>query len=97
MLNKFFAPAMAIMSRLRFALKLGLVGLLFLAPLVVLVVYLYGKLDAEIRSTETERLGAQQEMAARMVVQWTSGSPRRQRLSPERRSDGQGKACDCSE
>ena len=29
-----FGPAMAIMSRLRFGLKLGLVGLLFLAPLV---------------------------------------------------------------
>ena len=68
MLNKLFAPAMAIMSRLRFALKLGLVGLLFLAPLVVLVVYLYATLDTEIRSTETERLGAQQVMSARMVV-----------------------------
>ena len=59
---------MGIMSRLRFGLKLGLIGLLFLAPLAVLVVYLYGKLDAEIRSTETERLGAQQVMSARMVA-----------------------------
>ena len=61
MFNIIFGPAMGIMSRLRFGLKLGLIGLLFLAPLAVLVVYLYGKLDAEIRSTEMERLGAQQE------------------------------------
>jgi hypothetical protein len=33
MLNGFFALAMAIMSRLRFALKIGLAGLLFMVPL----------------------------------------------------------------
>ena len=46
MFNIIFGPAMGIMSRLRFGLKLGLIGLLFLAPLAMLVVYLYGKLDA---------------------------------------------------
>ena len=48
MFNIIFGPAMTIMSRLRFGLKIGLIGLLFLTPLTALLVYLYGKLHAEI-------------------------------------------------
>jgi methyl-accepting chemotaxis protein len=73
MLRAVLSPAMAVMNRLRFGLKLGLVGLLFLAPLLALVIYLYGKLDGEIRSTETERLGAQQVVSARMIVHALAG------------------------
>jgi methyl-accepting chemotaxis protein len=59
---------MAIMSRLRFAFKLGLVGLLFLAPLVALVFYQYGKFNAEIQATERERLGVQEIVPMRFFI-----------------------------
>ena len=57
MFNVIFGPAMALMSRLRFALKLGLVGILFLMPLSGLVYYLYGKLHSDIHFAENEREG----------------------------------------
>ncbi len=69
MLHALFAPAMAIMSRLRFALKLGVVALLFLAPIAALVLYLYGKLNAEIETAKLERLGVSQIVPARLLVQ----------------------------
>jgi len=69
MLNKLLAPAMAIMSRLRFSLKIGLVGLLFIAPLAGLLVYLYGKLHADIQFAEAEREGIQQIVPARYLAQ----------------------------
>jgi methyl-accepting chemotaxis protein len=69
MLEIIFGPAMAIMSRLRFVLKLGLVGLLFMAPMAALAIYLYEKLDADIKFAERERLGLEQIVAARFVTQ----------------------------
>ena len=58
-----------IMNRLRFALKLGLVGVLFLAPLGGLVYFVYGTLAAEIRFAETERLGVQHMIPVRFLIQ----------------------------
>ena len=69
MLSIFLTPAIAVMSRLRFGLKLGLIGLLFLAPCAALVVYVYAKLDAEIRVSELERLGARQIAGGRPFVE----------------------------
>ncbi len=69
MLNTLLAPAMAIMSRLRFALKLGAMGVLFLVPLSGLVYYLYEKLHAEIEFAETGRAGIQQILPARYLTQ----------------------------
>ncbi len=60
---------MAIMGRLRFALKMGLIGVLFLVPITALVIFLYQKLAADISSTETERLGVQQVVPSRALVQ----------------------------
>jgi methyl-accepting chemotaxis protein len=68
MLRTFFQPAMAIMSRLRFGLKLGVIGLLFLAPIAAVVFFLYAKLAAEISTTQMERLGVQQVVPARYFV-----------------------------
>ncbi len=70
MLRVLLAPAMAIMSRLNFAIKIALAGLLFMAPLAALLVYLYGKLYAEITFTETERLGVQQVVPGRQLLQY---------------------------
>jgi hypothetical protein len=50
MLNLIFGPAMAIMSRLRFALKLGLIGALFMVPLAAVVYFLNGEIAANISS-----------------------------------------------
>ncbi len=58
MFQAIFGPAIAIMSRLRFALKIGLVGALFLALIAGLGISINGKLSAEIQTAETERLGA---------------------------------------
>jgi methyl-accepting chemotaxis protein len=69
MLDALLAPAMGLMSRLRFGLKIGLIGLLFLAPLMALLMFLYGRLNAEILLSETERLGVPQIVAARQAVQ----------------------------
>ncbi len=60
---------MAIMGRLRFALKLGLIGVLFMAPLSGLVYYLYGKLHADIQFAETERVGVQEILPGRYLAQ----------------------------
>ncbi|HWJ18820.1 MAG TPA: hypothetical protein VNR65_08850, partial [Geobacterales bacterium] len=69
MFSIIFGPAMAIMSRLRFALKLGLVGILFLVPLSGLVYYLYGTLHSDIQLAENEREGVQQILPGRYFVQ----------------------------
>ncbi len=69
MLGMLFAPAMAVMDRLRFAVKLGLVGLLFTAPLTALAVYVYGKLAAELQLAETEHAGVQHVMPVRLLAQ----------------------------
>jgi methyl-accepting chemotaxis protein len=69
MIRTLFVPAMAIMSRLNFALKIGLVGLLFLAPLAVLLVYQYERLHADIARAQNERVGIQQILPARFVLQ----------------------------
>jgi methyl-accepting chemotaxis protein len=58
MFQVMFSPVMAIMSRLRFALKIGLVGILFLALIAGLSIFINGKLTAEIQTAERERLGA---------------------------------------
>ncbi len=68
MFHIILGPAMAIMSRLRFGLKIGLIGLLFLAPLTALLIYLYGKLQTEIKYSETERLGVQQIVPGRGLL-----------------------------
>jgi methyl-accepting chemotaxis protein len=57
MFQVMFSPAVAIMSRLRFALKIGLVGALFLALIAGLSIFINGKLSSEIQAIETERLG----------------------------------------
>lgn len=69
MVTLLFAPAMAIMSRLRFALKIGLVGILFMAPLAALLANLYGKLSAKVRAAEKERLGVRLIAPARFLAQ----------------------------
>ena len=60
MLHIIFRPAMAIMSRLRFARKLGLIGVLFLAPIAVLISFLNDKIAADVTFTEAERAGVEQ-------------------------------------
>ncbi len=69
MLYTLFAPATAIMSRLRFALKLGLIGALFIASLAALLLYLYTKLHAEIQVAEKELVGIKQIQPARLLAQ----------------------------
>ena len=69
MLSIFLTPAMAIMSRLNFALKIGLVGLLFCVPIAGLTIHLRSKINADIQASELERLGVRQIVPARHLVE----------------------------
>ncbi len=69
MLTSIFGPAMQLMSRLRFALKLGLIGLLFTVPLLAVTYLLYSKIEDDIAFAAAERLGVQQIIPARVFVQ----------------------------
>ena len=81
MFNKLFAPAMAIMSRLRFGLKLGLVGLLFMIPIVGLVYFLNDKISTDIRFAKFERLAVRQIIPARQLLESTQVHRRTNLLS----------------
>ena len=69
MLHKIFGPGMAIMSRLGFALKLGLIGVLFLVPLAGMTYFLYGEIEKDINFAMVERLGVRQLIPARQLLQ----------------------------
>jgi methyl-accepting chemotaxis protein len=69
MLHALFSPAIRIMSRLRFSLKLGLIGALFLVPLAGMTYFLNEKLGADIAFAKAERLGLQQIVPARFFIQ----------------------------
>ncbi len=68
MIQIIFGPAMAVMSRLRFALKLVLVGAMFLALVAGLSIFINGKLTTEIQTAETERLGIPMMAPARQLL-----------------------------
>lgn len=73
MLLLIFRPAMAIMSRLRFAVKLGLIGVLFLVPLVGMTHFLDEQITKDIDFALVERLGVRQLVPARQlqqIMQW---------------------------
>lgn len=59
---------MAIMSRLRFALKIGLVAALFVIPAAALLYHLYEEVDVKVRYSESELLGVQYIMPARALT-----------------------------
>ena len=69
MLHIIFRPAMAIMSRLRFVLKLGLIGLLFLVPIGVLIYFLNDKIATDVTFSRAERAGVEQLIPARNLIQ----------------------------
>ena len=60
---------MALMGRLRFSLKLGLIGALFLVPLAGMTYFLNDKLGADIAFARAERLGVRQIVPTRFVLQ----------------------------
>jgi methyl-accepting chemotaxis protein len=69
MLHAVFSPAIRIMSRLRFAWKLGLIGVLFLLPLAGMTYFLNDKIGADVAFAKAERLGVQQIIPARFFIQ----------------------------
>ncbi len=69
MLQSLFRPAMAIMSRLRFAVKLGLIGVLFLVPLAAMAYFLDEQISKDINFALVERLGVRQLIPARQLMQ----------------------------
>ena len=65
--SKVFQPAMFLMSRLRFALKLGLIGALFMVPLFAVVYFLDEKIASDAGVAKTERMGIEQIEPARQL------------------------------
>ncbi len=69
MLQPIFYPATRIMSRLRFAAKLGLIGVLFLVPLAGMTYFLDEQITKDIQFALVERLGVRQLIPARQLLQ----------------------------
>ncbi len=65
-----FAPAIAIMNRMRYTQKFGAMGVLMLVAIVVLVVGLYRTLDANIQSSRAELQGIAVIKPAQRVIQF---------------------------
>ncbi|HEX5801885.1 MAG TPA: methyl-accepting chemotaxis protein [Azospira sp.] len=65
-----FSPAIAIMNRLRYTQKFGVMGLLMLIAVVVLTAGLYRSLDANIQSTRAELQGVAVVKPAHRLVQF---------------------------
>ncbi|WP_179232871.1 methyl-accepting chemotaxis protein [Paenibacillus rigui] len=57
--SQMFKPAMLVLNRLRYSIKFGLIGLIFLIPITFMLVQYFNKLDEEIRFAEQERLGTE--------------------------------------
>jgi methyl-accepting chemotaxis protein len=83
MLHTLFAPAIAVISRLRFAFKLSLIGALFLAPIVALVYFLNDKIGTDVSFAKAERTGVQQITPARQLAQAIQGYRRTSQLMQE--------------
>ncbi len=60
MLLTMFTPAMYLMSRLRFVIKIGVIGVLFLLPLTGIAYFFYSKITKDIEFAGNERLGVRQ-------------------------------------
>ncbi len=69
MLQPIFYPAMTIMSRLRFSVKLGLIGVLFLVPLAGMTYFLYEQITKDIKFALVERLGVRELIPPRQLLQ----------------------------
>ena len=69
MLYTFFRPAVAITCRLRFAEKLGLMGVLFLVPLVGMTYFLDKQIKKDINFAMIERVGIRQILPARQLLE----------------------------
>ncbi len=69
MLHLLFGPAMAVMSRLRFSLKLGLIGALFMVLLAAVAYFLNGEIAGTSSSPKPNALGVQQLVPARHLLQ----------------------------
>ena len=85
---------MAIMSRLRFALKLGLIGALFLVPIAVLIYFLNDKIATDVAFSRAERAGVEQLIPARTLMQSLQGYRRNSQLLLDGDKDAQSKLGD---
>ena len=65
-----FSPAVAIMNRLRYTQKFGLLGILMLVALGVLISNLYSALDTNIKASRAELVGIASVKPAQRLVQF---------------------------
>lgn len=82
---------MLLMSRLRFALKLGLIGVLFMVPLLVVVYFLYEKISSDADGAKTERLGIEQIEPGRLLLQAVQSHRRESQLALKGEAAAQAK------
>ena len=63
------APGVALMNRLKYAYKFGLISLIFLAPIVVLVYFMVSDVSDGIAFAEKERTGVAYLVPLRQVLE----------------------------
>ncbi len=56
-MSRLFIPAIALLNRLKYASKFYLIGFVFLLPIAVMLVYLFGEMNKNIDFSKKERLG----------------------------------------
>ncbi len=69
LIDAMLRPATTMMNRLTFARKIGLIGALFMLPIVGVTTVLFKKFDAEIESTRQERSGVAMAVPVRELTQ----------------------------
>ncbi|MDB6061423.1 MAG: hypothetical protein JWM78_1526 [Verrucomicrobiaceae bacterium] len=67
-MNALFAPAVALMGRLKISVKFGLVSLIFLLPLVLTETLLVSNIQTQIAFTKKERLGIEYIVATEKLL-----------------------------
>ena len=67
--QKFFSPASTLMNRLGFASKIGVIGILFMVPIVGITTVLFNKYGVDIEFARQERAGVTMVKPVRQLLQ----------------------------
>ncbi len=69
MITRMFQPAIALMNRLRYPMKMALIGILFLVPLAIVANYFEREIDSGITFAQKEREGVAYEIPLSHLLQ----------------------------
>ncbi len=69
MITRMFQPAIALMNRLRYPIKIAVIGVLFLAPLGIVAYYFESEVNTGISFAQKERMGVAYEVPLAHLLQ----------------------------